>query len=145
MITVKNNIPINIFDILNVFTLTLHVDEWSNSRPNKTKLEKTAEKKGVKIWNKRSEGGFGGLTSLLDFLKKILQLHFTFLYSKEDYIYEYYIFLYITKSKGPCSALQNRKHSNSKLSLSECRFRQLIQTLYNDHIDFILYIFWIYN
>ena len=49
MITVKNNIPINIFDILNVFTLTLHVDEWSNSRPNKTKLEKTAEKKGVKI------------------------------------------------------------------------------------------------
>ena len=49
MIVVKNNIPINIFDILNVFTLTLHVDEWSNSRPNKTKLEKTAEKKGVKI------------------------------------------------------------------------------------------------
>ncbi len=39
MITVKKNIPINIFDILNVFTLTFHVDKWSNSRPNKTKLD----------------------------------------------------------------------------------------------------------
>ncbi len=27
MITVKNNVPINVFDILNVFTLTLHVDK----------------------------------------------------------------------------------------------------------------------
>ncbi len=49
MIIVKNNIPINIFDILNVLPLSLHVDKWSNSRPNKTKLKKTAEKKGVKI------------------------------------------------------------------------------------------------
>ena len=33
MILLKINIPINIFDILTVFTLALHVDKWSISKP----------------------------------------------------------------------------------------------------------------
>ena len=48
MIVVKNNIPINIFNIFTIMTQLLHVVQGYNSRQNPNELKtETAEKTGV--------------------------------------------------------------------------------------------------